>query len=188
MARTMETTNQSITLDIEDESQDYVGHMIIHEDPDSPVTPRANTPPPTDALSDTSDSAYDADTLCDSPRSTDTTFDLNDDSEIGEASAVATLQCHEQVDYSDMPPLEETEKDKEDSTDENALGDGSSESNEPHGIRRNVDENDLPLLHGLPTSNPNESNSIQNYDESAFLFSPGYKPLSKPNEESEDEQ
>ena len=166
MARTMETTNQSITLDIEDESQDYIGHIIIHEDPDSPVTPRANTPPPMDALSDTSDSAY----------------------EIGEASAVDTLHCHEQVDYSDMPPLEETEKDKEDSTDENALGDGSSESNEPHGIRRNVDENDLPLLHGLPTSNPNESNSIQNYDESAFIFSPGYKPLSKPNEESEDEQ
>ena len=188
MARTMEETNKSITLEIEDESQDYVGHMIIHEDPDSPVTPRANTPEPTDAISDTSDSAYDADTLCDSPRSTDTTFDLNDDSEIGEASAVATLQCHEKVDYSDMPPLEETKKNKEDSTDESALGDGSSESNEPHGIRRNVDENDLPFLHGLPTYNPNESNIIQNYDESGFLLSPGYKPLSKPNEESEDEQ
>ena len=88
MERTMEKTNQSITLDIEDESQDYVGHMIIHEDPDSPVTPRANTPQPTDAISDTSDSAYDADTIIDSPRSTDTTFDLNDDSEIGEASGI----------------------------------------------------------------------------------------------------
>ena len=173
MARTMEETNKSITLEIEDESQDYVGHMIIHEDPDSPVTPRANTPQPMDAISDTSDSVYDADTLCDSPRSTDTTFDLNDDSEIGEASAVATLQCHEKVDYSDMPPLEETKKNKEDSTDESALGDGSSEFN---------------FIHGLPTYNPNESNIIQNYDENGFLLSPGYKPLSKPNEESEDEQ
>ena len=36
--------------------------------------------------------------------------------------------------------------------------------------------------------NTNESNIIQNYDERAFLLSPGYKPLSKPKEASEYEQ
>ena len=44
------------------------------------------------------------------------------------------------------------------------------------------------FLPGLPTYNPNESHIRQNYDESGFLFSPGYKPISKPNEESEDEK
>ena len=188
----MEENKERITLNIEDESQDYVGHLIIHEDPESPVTPRATTPEATDALSDTnsgtSDSAYDADTLCDSPRSTATTLDLNDETEIGEASAEHSLQCHEKFDYSDMPPLEDTKKNKEDSTDDSEVGDASSESNEPHGIIRNVDENDLLLLPGLPISNPNESHIRQNYDESGFLFSPGYKPISKPNEESEDEK
>ena len=124
----MDTKKQSIPLDIDDESRSYVGHMIMHENPDSPVTTRSNTPQPTDAMSDTSHSAYSADTIIDSPRSTDTTFDLND---------------------SDF-----------------------------------VDENDLP---GLPTYNRNESDIIQNYDESCFLFSPCYKPISNPSEESEDE-
>ena len=91
----MEKNNESITSNIED---DYVGHLIIHEDPESPVTPRATTPEATDAISDTnsatSDSAYDADTLCDSPTSTATTLDLNDETEIGEASAEPSLQCH----------------------------------------------------------------------------------------------
>ena len=41
-----------------------VGHTIIHEDHESPVTPRA------------------------------TTLDLNDEPEIGEASAEVSLQCH----------------------------------------------------------------------------------------------
>ena len=41
-----------------------VGHTIIHEDHESPVTPRA------------------------------TTLDLNDEPEIGEASAELSLQCH----------------------------------------------------------------------------------------------
>ena len=165
----MEESNKNIILDIDEESQESVGHMIIHEDPASPDTSRATTPEPTDDISDSNDSDYDADTICDSPRSTDTTFELQDDNETGEASAVASLQCHETVDWSDMPPLEEAKKNKEDSSDESEVGEGSSESNEPHGI------------------NPNESNIIQNYDESGLLFSPGYKPLEKPKEESEDE-
>ena len=100
----MEKDKESITLNIEDESQDYVGHIIIHEDPESPVTtPRATTPEPTDAISDkdsaTSDeSAYDADTICDSPTSTSSTLDLNDETEIGEASGEPSLQCHENFD------------------------------------------------------------------------------------------
>ena len=98
----MEKKNESITLNIEDESQDYVGHMIIHEDPESPVIPRATTPEPTDAISDnngaTSDSAYDADTIIDSPTSTSSTLDLNDATEIGEASCEPCLQCHETLD------------------------------------------------------------------------------------------
>ena len=36
--------------------------------------------------------------------------------------------------------------------------------------------------------NTNESNIKQNYDDRAFLLSPGYKPLSKSKEESEYEQ
>ena len=210
----MEKDKESITLNIEDESQDYVGHIIIHENPESPVTtPPATPPEPTDAMSDndsatSDDSAYDADTICDSPTSTSSTLDLNpaehsnDETEVGEASGEPSLQCHENfdeartlffpryklmsypnafqlpptrarnvimcgagmkclkfkplihggrfdrdsdsdTDYSDMPPLEETKKNKEDSTDESEVGDVSSDSNEPHGIIRNVDENDL---------------------------------------------
>ena len=51
----MEKDNESITLNIEDESQDYVGHIIIHENPESPATtptPPATPPEPTDAMSD----------------------------------------------------------------------------------------------------------------------------------------
>ena len=149
----MEESNKNIILDIDEESQESVGHMIIHEDPASPDTSRANTPEPTDNISESSDSDYYADTISDSPKSTDTTFELQDDNEAGGASAVGSLQCHETVD----------------SSDESEVGEGSSESNEPHGI------------------NPNESKIIQNYDESGLLFSPGYKPLKKPKEESEDE-
>ena len=99
----MEKINESITLTIEDESQDDVGHMIIHEDPESAVTtPRATTPEPTDAISDnngaTSNSAYDADTIIDSPTSTSSTLDLNDTTEIGEASGEPCLQCPETLD------------------------------------------------------------------------------------------
>ena len=53
----MEKDNESITLNIEDESRDYVGHIIIHEDPESPAAtpppPQPPTPPePTDEPSD----------------------------------------------------------------------------------------------------------------------------------------
>ena len=40
----------SVTLDVDDESSSYVGHMILHEDPDSPVTSRSTTPQPTGAI------------------------------------------------------------------------------------------------------------------------------------------
>ena len=47
----MEKDNESITLNIKDESRDYVEHIIIHENPESPATP-ATPPEPTDAMSD----------------------------------------------------------------------------------------------------------------------------------------
>ena len=72
-----DTKNPSIPLDIDDESRSYVGHMILHEDPESPVTTRSNSPKAMSA-SGTSDSAYSADTIIDSPTSTDTTVDVND--------------------------------------------------------------------------------------------------------------
>ena len=103
----------SVTLDIDDESRSYVGHMILHEDPDSPVTSRSTTPQPTGAI-------------IDSPTSTDTTLDLND---------------------SDF-----------------------------------VDENDVISVPGSPGPH-----IIHNYDETCFLFSPSYRPILKPNEESEEE-
>ena len=100
----MEKDKESITLSIEDESQDYVGHIIIHENPESPVT----TPPatPMDAMADndsatSDDTVYQADTISDSPTSTSSTLDLNpaehsnDENEVGEASGEASLQCNE---------------------------------------------------------------------------------------------
>ena len=77
----MEKDNESITLNIKDESRDYVEHIIIHENPESPATP-ATPPEPTDAMSDNNsatsdDSAYHADTICDSPTSNSSTLDLN---------------------------------------------------------------------------------------------------------------
>ena len=72
-----DTKNPSIPLDIDDESRSYVGHVIDHEDPESPVTTRSNSPE-TMSASGTDDSAYYADTIIDSPTSTDTTVDVND--------------------------------------------------------------------------------------------------------------
>ena len=69
--------NPSIPLDIDDESRSYVGHVTDHQDPESPVTTRSNSPEPMSA-SGTDDSDYYADTIIDSPRSTDTTVDVND--------------------------------------------------------------------------------------------------------------
>ena len=60
--------NDNITLnsidDVDESSMSSVGHMIIHEDPDSP-----------DESSDSS--AYDADTIIDSPTSTSSTLQLH---------------------------------------------------------------------------------------------------------------
>ena len=131
-------SDRDTPLDIDDESQSYVGHMILHEDPESPGT-RSNTPQPM-SDSDSSDSAYYADTIIDSPRSTDTTLDLNDiienvDEAITRARNVIICgaamkglkfkplilggrfdrDSDSETDYSDMPPLEETKKNKEDS-------------------------------------------------------------------------
>ena len=72
-----DTKNPSIPLDIDDESRSYVGHVTDHQDPESPVTTRSNSPEPMSA-SGTDDSDYYADTIIDSPRSTDTTVDVND--------------------------------------------------------------------------------------------------------------
>merc|ERR1711874_801060 len=131
-------SDRDIPLDIDDESQSYVGHMIVHEDPESPVT-RSNTPQPM-SDKDTSDSAYYADTISDSPRSTDTTLDLNDIIEnVDEACTSARnvsicgaamkglkfkplildgrfeRDSTSETDDSDMSSLEERRKNKEDS-------------------------------------------------------------------------
>ena len=123
----MEEEKETIRLDIEDESQDYVGHMTTYDDPESPVTtPRASPPEPRDAMSDndstSDDSAYHASTICDSPNSTTSTLDLN--------------------------PAEHSNDDSE-------VGEASSDCNESHGIRENLDE---------------------------ACFSPRYKPIPNPNE------
>ena len=131
-------SDRDTPLDIDDESQSYVGHMILHENPESPVTTRSNTPQPM-SDSDTSDSAYYADTIIDSPRSTDTTLDLNDIENVAETSTGARnviifgaamkglkfrplildgrfeRDSDSETDDSDMPPLEERKKNKEDS-------------------------------------------------------------------------
>ena len=143
----MEKDNESITLNIEDESRDYVGHIIIHEDPESPAAtpppppppPQPPTPPehtdePSDDISDnesgtSDDSVYHADTDIDSPTSNSSTLDLNT---------------------------------AENFTDESEVSEASSECNESDGV-------------------------IQNFDETGFLFSPRYRPILKPKEESEDE-
>ena len=80
-----------------DDSASYVGHMTIHESPDSPDSSQHSRDEPTHQLGiiqevnaaadlgqdlaqdnqDSSDSAYDADTISDSPNSTSSTFKLN---------------------------------------------------------------------------------------------------------------
>ena len=57
------TTNQCDNSDSDDSSLSSVGHKIIHENPASP--------------SDSSDSAYEADTIIDSPNSRSSTLKLN---------------------------------------------------------------------------------------------------------------
>ena len=107
----------------DDEFKQEIGHMYIYENPaspdTSPGTSRAQTPDPSHDKSD--DSNYYADTIKDSPKSTDTTFELQDDSEVGGPTGVGNLQCHEQLDSSDT-----------------SVGDkGSDDSNEAHGIAPN---------------------------------------------------
>ena len=106
----------------DDEFKEEVGPMYIHENPaspdPSPGPSRGQTPDPTHDKSDISDSDYYADTINDSPRSTDTTFELHDDNELGGATGVGNLQCHEKLDSSDA----------------SEVGKGSDDSNEAHGI------------------------------------------------------
>ena len=80
-----------------DDSASYVGHMTIHESPDSPDSSQHSRDEATHQLGiiqevnaaadlgqdlaqdnqDSSDSAYEADTISDSPNSTSSTFKLN---------------------------------------------------------------------------------------------------------------
>ena len=115
-------SDRDTPLDIDDESQSYVAHMINHEDPESPV------------YSDCSDTIYD------SSRSTDTTLDLNDIIENFDEACTSARNVSicgaamkglkfkplildgrferdsdSETDDSDMPPLEERKKNKEDS-------------------------------------------------------------------------
>ena len=60
---TNSTTNQCDNSDSDDSSLSSVGHLIIHENPATP--------------SDSSDSAYEADTIIDSPNSRSSTLKLN---------------------------------------------------------------------------------------------------------------
>ena len=150
----MEKEKESIMLNIEDESQDYVGHIIIHESPESSVTtPRASPPEPTDAMSDndstSDDSAYHASTICDSPTSTTSTLDLNpaehsnDETLVGEASGEASSQC-----------------------------------NESHGIIENFDEaGTLFSPRYKPISNPNEFQLTRTRDRNVILFGAAMKGL-----------
>ena len=86
--------------------------------------------------SDSSDSAYDVDTISDSPRSTDTTLEIDFIENVDETGTVLRAKnvimkrlkfkllildgrferdSDTETDYSDMPPLEETKKTKDDS-------------------------------------------------------------------------
>ena len=80
-----------------DDSASYVGHMTIHESPDSPDSSQHSRDEPTHQLGiiqevngaadlgqdlaqdnqESSDSAYEADTIIDSPSSTSSTLQLN---------------------------------------------------------------------------------------------------------------
>ena len=89
----------------DEEFQEEIGHMVIFENPASPGAStgpsRGATPEPRRDKSDLSDSDYDAETIKDSPRSTDTTLELPDDYEVDGATGVPNLQCHEKLESSD---------------------------------------------------------------------------------------
>ena len=65
-----------IPLDIDDESSSYVGHMIDHEDPESPVTTRSNSPEARSASG--TDDNISLHLSIDSPTSPETTVDVID--------------------------------------------------------------------------------------------------------------
>ena len=89
---TNSTTNQCENSDNDDSSLSSVGHLIIHENPASP--------------SDSSDSAYEADTIIDSPNSRSSTLKLNlSDSSNDIVSNVDSNDSHDS-EITDMPPLE----------------------------------------------------------------------------------
>ena len=91
-----------------DDSASYVGHMTIHESPDSPDSSQHSRDEPTHQLGiiqevnaaadlgqdlaqdnqDSSDSAYEADTITDSPSSTSSTLQLNVSSDSTEPNEV----------------------------------------------------------------------------------------------------
>ena len=85
---TNSTTNQCENSDNDDSSLSSVGHLIIHENPASP--------------SDSSDSAYEADTIIDSPNSRSSTLKLN----LSDSSndIVSNVDSNDSDDS--MPPLE----------------------------------------------------------------------------------
>ena len=78
--------------DSDDSSLSSVGHMIIHEDPDSPE--------------DSSDSAYEADTIIDSPNSSSSTLQLNVSEDSNDKNDVNDNDINEEVQILEGPPAE----------------------------------------------------------------------------------
>ena len=76
--------------DSDDSSLSSVGHMIIHEDPDSPE--------------DSSDSAYEADTIIDSPNSSSSTLQLNVSEDSNDKNDVNDNDINEEVQILEGPP------------------------------------------------------------------------------------
>ena len=78
--------------DSDDSSLSSVGYMIIHEDPDSPE--------------DSSDSAYEADTIIDSPNSSSSTLQLNVSKDSNDKNDVNDNDINEEVQILEGPPAE----------------------------------------------------------------------------------
>ena len=68
--------------DSDDSSMSSVGHMIVHEDPQSPE--------------DSSDSAYEADTIIDSPNSSSSTLLLNVSDDSNDQNTVSDNDVNEE--------------------------------------------------------------------------------------------
>ena len=91
----MEKNKESITLGSSDEesSLSSLGHIIIHEDPLSPDESTADEPKndvsDTNSCTGTNSSAYDGDTIIDSPTSSSSTLQLHssqDSSDVNDIS------------------------------------------------------------------------------------------------------